>query len=174
MFYVNGFLGAAFYGPQSRVMDGCLGARQLPADHHAVDGVQVRHGADRRCSSPSLYPREQFAVVFGLIWLSYIATDALRRDLRLAVRQAEHQGVGRGRRQPQVGRRRRRRLCRRARGQPGADRRNGLLIGPWIGLAFVIALSNSSSSSYSPRGTDDFTMATTNALLCLAFGAWVL
>jgi hypothetical protein len=51
---------------------------------------------------------------------------------------------------------------------------NGLLIGPWIGLAFVIALSNCLVELYSPRGTDDFTMATTNALLCLAFGAWVL
>ena len=49
-----------------------------------------------------------------------------------------------------------------------------LLIGPWIGLAFVIALSNCLVELYSPRGTDDFTMATTNALLCLAFGAWVL
>ncbi len=48
------------------------------------------------------------------------------------------------------------------------------MIGPWIGLAVVIALSNCLVELYSPRGTDDFTMATTNALLCLAFGAWVL
>jgi hypothetical protein len=80
---------------------------------------------------------------------------------------------GRGR-QPQVRRRRRGRLCRRARGEPGADLTNGLLIGPWIGLAFVIALSNCLVELYSPRGTDDFTMDTTNALLCLAFGAWVV
>ena len=26
---------------------------------------------------------------------------------------------------------------------------------------------------YSPRGTDDFTMGTTNALICWAFGAWL-
>ena len=51
---------------------------------------------------------------------------------------------------------------------------NGLLIGPWIGLAFVIALSNCLVELYSPRGTDEFTIATTNALLCLAFGAWVI
>jgi hypothetical protein len=26
---------------------------------------------------------------------------------------------------------------------------------------------------FSPRGTDDFTMATANALICWAFGAWM-
>ena len=31
-----------------------------------------------------------------------------------------------------------------------------------------------SSSSSLPEGTDDFTMATANALVCWAFGAWVL
>ena len=51
---------------------------------------------------------------------------------------------------------------------------NGLLVGPWIALAVTIAVSNCLVELYSPRGTDDFTMATTNALLCLAFGAWVL
>ena len=51
---------------------------------------------------------------------------------------------------------------------------NGLLIGPWIALAFVIALSNCLVELYSPRGTDDFTMATANALICVAFGAWVV
>jgi hypothetical protein len=27
---------------------------------------------------------------------------------------------------------------------------------------------------FSPRGTDDFFMATSNALICWAFGAWVV
>jgi len=43
----------------------------------------------------------------------------------------------------------------------------------WIGLAVVIALSNRLLELYSPRGTDDFVMATTNALICLAFGMWL-
>jgi len=34
-------------------------------------------------------------------------------------------------------------------------------------------VSNSLIELYSPRGTDDFTMATTNALLCLGFGVLV-
>ena len=42
----------------------------------------------------------------------------------------------------------------------------------WLGLAVVIALSNSVLELYSPRGTDDCLMATANALLCLAFGTW--
>ena len=41
---------------------------------------------------------------------------------------------------------------------------------PWIGLAVVIAVSNTLVELYSPRGTDDFFMATSNALICLAFG----
>lgn len=40
----------------------------------------------------------------------------------------------------------------------------------WIGLAFVISVSNTLLELFSPRGTDDFTMATANALLCAAFG----
>jgi dolichol kinase len=43
----------------------------------------------------------------------------------------------------------------------------------WVGLTFVIALVGSLVELYSPRGTDDFTMTTTNALICLAFGLWV-
>ena len=45
---------------------------------------------------------------------------------------------------------------------------------PWVGLAVVIAVSNTVLELFSPRGTDDFTMATTNALICWAFGAFVL
>ena len=41
---------------------------------------------------------------------------------------------------------------------------------PWIGLAVAIAVSNTLLELFSPRGTDDFTMATANALLCLGFG----
>ena len=48
------------------------------------------------------------------------------------------------------------------------------LSGDGIGLAVVIAVSNSLLELFSPRGTDDFTMATANALICWAFGVWVL
>jgi hypothetical protein len=44
---------------------------------------------------------------------------------------------------------------------------------PWLVMAVVISISNSAVELYSPRATDDFAMATTNALLCRAFGALV-
>ena len=44
---------------------------------------------------------------------------------------------------------------------------------PWIALAVVIALSSTFLELFSPRGTDDFTMATANALLCWGFACLV-
>jgi dolichol kinase len=43
----------------------------------------------------------------------------------------------------------------------------------WVVLGVVISLSNTLLELFSPRGTDDFTMATANALLCLGFGILV-
>jgi dolichol kinase len=40
----------------------------------------------------------------------------------------------------------------------------------WVGVAVVIALTSTLLELFSPRGTDDFFMATGNALICLAFG----
>ncbi len=42
----------------------------------------------------------------------------------------------------------------------------------WIFLAFYYR--NGFLELYSPRGTDDLVMATGNALICWAFGAFVL
>ncbi len=50
---------------------------------------------------------------------------------------------------------------------------NGLT-GASLALAVTIAVASSALELFSPRGTDDFTMATGNALICWAFGAWVL
>ena len=47
-------------------------------------------------------------------------------------------------------------------------------IGLWIGLAVAVSVSNTIFELFSPRGTDDFTMATANALVCWAFGSFVL
>jgi dolichol kinase len=43
----------------------------------------------------------------------------------------------------------------------------------WMVLAVVIAVSSTLFELFSPRGTDDFTMATANALLCWAFACLV-
>jgi hypothetical protein len=37
-----------------------------------------------------------------------------------------------------------------------------------------VSVASSALEVCSPRGTDDFTMATGNALICWAFGAWLL
>jgi hypothetical protein len=173
VFYLNGFIGATFYGPQTRVMDGYLGRANcllITTLWTAFKFIMV----PMSLQLAAVYPREQFAVVFGLIWLSYIATDAFAEIFGslFGKQSIKVWGVGDVNRKSVVGV---------VAGFAGAlavnlalISANGLLIGPWIGLAFVIALSNCLVELYSPRGTDDFTMATTNALLCLAFGAWVV
>src|SRR4029453_10125612 len=73
-YYSDGFLAAAFYGAQSRVMDGvlaranCLLITPLWA---VVKFVTVPLGA----RLASLYQPAEFAVVFALIWGSYMITD---------------------------------------------------------------------------------------------------
>jgi dolichol kinase len=47
---------------------------------------------------------------------------------------------------------------------------NGLGL-PWVGLAVAVSVSNTVFELFSPRGTDDFTMACASALLCWAFGS---
>jgi hypothetical protein len=44
---------------------------------------------------------------------------------------------------------------------------------PWVGLAVAVSVSNTAFELFSPRGTDDFTLATGNALVCWAFGRLV-
>jgi hypothetical protein len=75
VFYLNGFWGATFYGPQSRVMDGyvaranCLLISTLwTAFKFVMLPLSLQLAAT--------YPRQEFAAVFGLIWGSYIAADA--------------------------------------------------------------------------------------------------
>ena len=57
--------------------------------------------------------------------------------------------------------------------RPVGARRAGLLLRGCLALAVTVALSSTVLELISPRGTDDFTMATGNALICWAFGAWV-
>ena len=40
-----------------------------------------------------------------------------------------------------------------------------------VGLVLVLSVSNTAFELFSPRETDDFTMATANALLCWGFGS---
>jgi hypothetical protein len=167
-FYANGFLAAAFYGPQSRVMDGVLARANcllIFTLWTAFKFLMVPLGL----WLAAMFPAERFAVLFALIWGSYIACDA----------SAEIGGALYGRQRLHVW------------GIGDVNRKSvggtvtGFLAslafcaavvlandlpGSWLVLAVAISISNTLLELYSPRGTDDFTMATSNALLCCAFG----
>ena len=167
-YYSDGRLAAAFYGPQSRIMDGVLARANcllITTLWTCFKFVLVPIGAQLT----RVYSRDEFATVFALIWGTYIVTDAL----------AEIGGSLFGRQRLRVW------------GIGDVNRKSigGMVTGfagalafclftvqglpaSWIGLALVLAVSNTLFELFSPRGTDDFTMATSNALICWGFGVW--
>jgi hypothetical protein len=169
-YYVNGPLGAMFYGPQSRVMDGVLARANcllITTLWTLFKFVMVPIGAQLSV----VFDRHEFAGVFAMIWGSYIATDASAEIIGslFGKQRIRVWGVGDVNRKSVAG-------------LVGGFLAALVLcsavvlsqgLGPaWYGLALVIAVSNSVFELWSPRGTDDFTMATANALICLAFGRW--
>jgi hypothetical protein len=170
-YYANGFLAAAFYGPQSRVMDGVLARANcllITTLWTVFKFVMVPLGAQLAV----LFPPTQFAPLFALIWGSYIAADALaeiggslfgkQRIRVLGIGDVNRKSIG-GTVSGFIGSLA---LCLwivTANDLPGS----------WIVLGVVISISNTVLELFSPRGTDDFTMATANALICCAFGMWM-
>lgn len=167
-YYANGFLAAAFYGPQSRVMDGVLARANcllITTLWTVFKFVMVPIGT----RLAAVYPPAQFAVVFALIWGTYLVADALseiggalfgRQTLRVW-------GIGDVNRKSVGGT---------VTGLVGAlvfclwiVLSHGLPA-PWVALAVALAVSSTVLELVSPRGTDDFTMATANAVICLVFG----
>jgi hypothetical protein len=167
-YYSNGFLAAAFYGPQSRVMDGVLARANcllITTLWTVFKFVLVPIGGQLA----AVFAPGEFAVLFALIWGSYIVTDALseiggslfgRQTIRV-------RGIGD--------------INRKSIGGTVTGFAGGLVFcigivlahqlpAPWIALAVVIAISNTLLELFSPRGTDDVTMATANALICWGFG----
>jgi hypothetical protein len=166
-YYSDGFLAAAFYGPQSRIMDGVLARANcllITTLWTFFKFVMVPIGAQLA----RVYSRNEFAIVFALIWGSYIITDAL----------AEVGGALFGKQRIRVwgiGDVNRKSIGGTLSGFTGALIFCLMMVrglpAPWLGLALVIAISNTVLELFSPRGTDDFTMATANALICWGFGA---
>jgi dolichol kinase len=171
VFYVDGLLGAFFYGAQSRVMDGVLARANnllITSLWTLFRFVMVPIGTQLA----AIFPRTEFAVVFALIWGSYLVADgsaeivgSLFGKQRLRV-----WGVGDVNRKSVAGT---------VAAFLGAlilcvtvVTSNGLGV-PWLFLSVILATSNCLLELYSPRGTDDFTMGTTNALICWAFGSWL-
>jgi hypothetical protein len=167
-FYVNGLLAAFFYGPQSRVMDGVLARANcllISTLWTAFKFVMVPIGAQLA----AVFPKAEFAPVFALIWGSYLVTDACAEIFGslFGKQQLRVWGVGDVNRKSIAGT---------VAGFLGAlvfclavVTSHGLGA-PWLALSVVLAVSNCLLELYSPRGTDDFTMATANALICLGFG----
>lgn len=164
----NGFLAAAFYGPQSRVMDGVLARANcllITTLWTAFKFVMVPLGARLAV----VFPPAQFAAVFALIWGSYIVGDALAEvgGSLFGKQKIRVRGIGD--------------VNRKSIGGTVAGFAGSLVFclwvvtaqrlgAPWMAVAIVIALSNTLIELFAPRGTDDFFMATGNALICLAFG----
>jgi len=168
VFYSDGFLGRVAYGPQSRIMDGVLAranALVILTLWLLFKFIMVPLGAVLAAT----FPPRTYSALFAIVWISYLGSDALseivgslwgRQKLRVW-------GVGEVNRKSVAGT---------AACFLGSlaiclwlVRANGLGL-PWVGLAVAVSVSNTAFELFSPRGTDDFTMATGNALLCWAFG----
>ncbi len=167
----NGFLGRVAYGAHARIMDGTLGRANcltitmlwnLFKFFMVPLGLQIA----------GVFPPATYAALWAFIWISYVTADGM----------AEIVGSLFGKQKLRVW------------GLGEVNRKsiagtwacflgslvvclalvyaNGLPL-PWLGLAFVVSISNTAFELFSPRGTDDFTMASANALLCWGFGLLV-
>jgi hypothetical protein len=171
-FYSDGWLGAAFFGPQARIMDGVLGRANCLLIATLWSGfkfVMVPIGIQlAKVFSPA-----EFAVVFALIWGSYLVADTLAEvgGSLFGKQTIRVWGIGD--------------VNRKSIGGTLSGLAGGLVCclwvvlandlgGAWIALAVTIAVSNTLLELFSPRGTDDFVMATANALICWAFGALLI
>jgi len=172
LFYIDGFLGRVFYGAQTRVMDGTLARANsllILTLWALFKFALIPIGARLQ----TLYAPENFAVLFALIWGTYLVVDTLSEvgGSLYGTQKIRVRGVGDVNRKSVAGT---------VTGLVGGLAfavgivvMNGLPAG-FIALAVTIALASSALELFSPRGTDDFTMATGNALICWAFGAWLL
>jgi dolichol kinase len=171
-YYLNGPLAAAFYGAQSRVMDGTLARANcvlITVLWTLFNFVMIPLGGQ----ISKLYTPAQFGAVFALIWGSYMIGDTASEVVGSLIgkQRIKVLGVGDVNRKSLAGTFAGFGFC--------------LLFGlwvvqanhlppAWIGLAVAVSVANTLLELFSPRGTDDFTMATGNALICWAFGALVL
>jgi hypothetical protein len=172
LFRSNSLLARAVYGPQSRVMDGFLARANcllIMTLWGLFKFVLLPIGAQLT----TLYTPSQFAAVFALIWGSYMMCDMLAEvggslygTMKIRVR-----GVGDVNRKSIAGT---------VTGFIGSlvfctaiVYANGLPPS-FYALALGVSVSNTLLELFSPRGTDDFWMATGNTLICWAFGVWML
>jgi CDP-diglyceride synthetase len=170
-YYSDGFFGRVVFGAQTRIMDGALGRANCLLITTLWFGFKFIM-LPIATQLVVYFPPETYAPLFAFIWMSYVACDATaevagsmfgRQKLRVwgigDVNRKSVEGTVAGFLGSLA-------LCLAivaSRGLPPS----------WIALAVVVSLSNTLLELYSPRGTDDITMATGNALLCWGFGALV-
>jgi len=169
LYYVEGFLGRVAYGAQTRIMDGTLGRANclvITMLWSLFKFLMVPIGFQLA----ALFPPATYAVLFAFVWLSYLAGDASSEIVGslFGKQKLRVWGIGEVNRKSIAGTwacfLASFALC------AGLVLANGLPFA-WIGLAVAVSLSNTAFELFSPRGTDDFTMAIGNALVCWAFGA---
>jgi hypothetical protein len=167
-FHSNGAAGRIFYGATARVLDGVQGRANVLCITTMWNGfkfVMIPIGL----GLAGAFPPETYGVVYAFIWLSYAVADIAsevfgsifgRHDIRVwglgDINRKSWEGVIAAF------------ACVLAVNLMIVAT-NGLSPS-WWALAVVIAVMNPLVELVSPRGTDDFTMATSNALVCLAFG----
>jgi hypothetical protein len=172
LYYSDGFLGRVAYGAQARVMDGTLGRANclvITMLWSVFKFFMVPLGFQLA----ALFPPSTYGALFALVWLSYLGGDGLSEIVGQLVGKQKLRvwGIGEVNRKSVAGTWAcflgSLAIC------LGLVHANGL--GPaWVGLAVALSVSNTFFELFSPRGTDDFTMASANALLCWAFGSFVL
>jgi len=171
-FHSDGILGRIQYGAQARIMDGVLGranALCIGTLWHAFKFVMIPLGF----GLAAVFPPEGYAVVFALIWFGYLSCDFAseifgslfgRQTIRVwglgDVNRKSAAGTVSGLLAALA-------VCN------GIVLANGLGL-EWHALAVAVSISSALLELYSPRGSDDFTMATGNALVCWAFGSLFL
>jgi hypothetical protein len=170
-YYSNGFLGRVAYGAQTRVMDGTLGRANclvITMLWSLFKFVMVPLGFQLA----SVFPPSTYAILFAFVWVSYLGSDGLSEIVGslFGKQKLRVWGIGEVNRKSVAGTWAcflgSLAIC------LSLVSANGLGL-PWVGLAVAISLSNTVFELFSPRGTDDFTMAIANALLCWGFGSLV-
>jgi hypothetical protein len=170
-YHSDGFLGRVVFGAPSRLMDGALARANvllIVTLWNAFKFVMVPLGGPLAAH----FPPNTYAALFGFIWISYQVSDTLAEVVgSLLGRQTlPVWGIGEVNRKSLAGTS----AC--LLGSLGACLVLIAMHGlppSWLILALAVSLSNTLCELFSPRGTDDFTMATANALLCWAFGVVV-
>lgn len=164
----NGVLGHMAYGAHARVLDGIQGranALCIGTLWSAFKFVMVPLGLQLA----DLYPPQTYAILYAYIWLGYASADFASEIFgSIWGRHGIHVwGLGDMNRKSWAG------VisafvCTLALNVTLVWA-NQLSLS-WLFLGVILAFVNPVVELYSPRGTDDFTMATTNALICLGYG----